>query len=213
MQIQLPIEEIIKTTPADTIVAVYVKKFVCDRLIDMEKAIQDKMTASHLNFAYYSMCYTEDKLPWPEPHTNRVYFFQPPHPKYVLAVDAFHLVKEFNKIVLTIGKTQQEVEQMLAEGKFDEVNPKLEHPPVVVPDNVQMPGIGTMAKNLVKQTWDSAKGFANGGSLFATEETYQKRIEICRSCDQYIDKRCLQCGCFMEQKTKVQATTCPLKKW
>jgi hypothetical protein len=43
----------------------------------------------------------------------------------------------------------------------------------------------------------------------------EERLEICKKCE-YIELdtlRCSQCGCFMEYKTKLPFSDCPLKKW
>jgi hypothetical protein len=43
----------------------------------------------------------------------------------------------------------------------------------------------------------------------------QKRLEICKTCP-YYDKnltRCEKCGCFMEFKTLLMDSECPIGKW
>jgi hypothetical protein len=49
----------------------------------------------------------------------------------------------------------------------------------------------------------------------ATEEQAKDRLEICNSCDEYIKltHQCKVCGCFMELKTKIKISKCPLGKW
>jgi hypothetical protein len=49
----------------------------------------------------------------------------------------------------------------------------------------------------------------------ATEELFNKRLDICMSCDKLIKltKQCKMCGCFMEQKTKLAHASCPAGKW
>jgi hypothetical protein len=48
-----------------------------------------------------------------------------------------------------------------------------------------------------------------------TEEVANNRMTICRECPELIKatSQCKQCGCFMNAKTKIEAATCPLKKW
>jgi hypothetical protein len=43
----------------------------------------------------------------------------------------------------------------------------------------------------------------------------EKRLEICNSCERYDkdQKRCRECGCFMEYKAFMPYTSCPLDKW
>lgn len=43
----------------------------------------------------------------------------------------------------------------------------------------------------------------------------KKRIAICDDCEFY-DKRikkCEKCGCFMEYKTLMMSSSCPINKW
>lgn len=42
-----------------------------------------------------------------------------------------------------------------------------------------------------------------------------KRMEICRTCDKFKpdNKKCLVCRCFMDYKTLLLDSKCPLDKW
>lgn len=46
-------------------------------------------------------------------------------------------------------------------------------------------------------------------------ELANTRLEICKSCDQYISytTMCKQCGCIMKGKTLLKSAKCPLGKW
>lgn len=47
-----------------------------------------------------------------------------------------------------------------------------------------------------------------------TEEEATRRISLCNSCPELgLLRRCSQCGCFMDAKSKLQPATCPLGKW
>ena len=43
----------------------------------------------------------------------------------------------------------------------------------------------------------------------------QKRLDICLGCDKLIKvtKQCIECGCFMDMKTRLPHAFCPLGKW
>lgn len=47
------------------------------------------------------------------------------------------------------------------------------------------------------------------------KQTYHERLQICESCDQYIQltKQCKKCLCFMPLKVRFRIFHCPLKKW
>ncbi|MBO5934419.1 MAG: hypothetical protein J6Q94_02915 [Clostridia bacterium] len=48
------------------------------------------------------------------------------------------------------------------------------------------------------------------------EELYQKRLEICGSCDNLISGTCIKCGCYVEFRAAFRLKHCPdtkNKKW
>ncbi len=58
--------------------------------------------------------------------------------------------------------------------------------------------------------WD----WARSGFKLSSEQTAQSRFEICKACPELLnEKQCNLCGCFMEKKVKIDAASCPLKKW
>lgn len=45
-------------------------------------------------------------------------------------------------------------------------------------------------------------------------ELAMERINICNSCDYLTTlRRCKNCGCFMDAKTKLAGAECPIKRW
>jgi hypothetical protein len=70
------------------------------------------------------------------------------------------------------------------------------------------PPLHTQVLNLTK---DLTNNLING---FKTSEELKKdRLQICEGCEFYKEKRCTQCGCFMELKTLLTSSACPLGKW
>lgn len=47
------------------------------------------------------------------------------------------------------------------------------------------------------------------------QEIHDERMEICRDCPFFvkITGQCKECGCFMEQKTKLAEASCPKDYW
>ena len=43
----------------------------------------------------------------------------------------------------------------------------------------------------------------------------EERMAICKNCEwlRPIINQCKKCGCFMNLKTKIKSTKCPLRKW
>lgn len=46
----------------------------------------------------------------------------------------------------------------------------------------------------------------------AEEETYRKRLSICKRCDKLSDGVCLKCGCYVEMRAAVKTGRCPSEK-
>lgn len=48
------------------------------------------------------------------------------------------------------------------------------------------------------------------------DETYIKRLEICKNCDNLLSGTCLKCGCYVEFRAAFKNKKCPdtkTKKW
>ena len=71
-----------------------------------------------------------------------------------------------------------------------------------------MPPLHKQAVNVVTSLTEHAfNGFKKD------EKTKEERLKICEGCDLYKNKRCTQCGCFMEVKTSSVTSKCPIGKW
>ena len=84
-------------------------------------------------------------------------------------------------------------------------------------DEVQpeLPSFTDMAKGFFGSAKDVVSGVVHGEGVMVTEEVYINRMNICNGCEffRHEDKRCSQCGCFMEAKTRFKKTYCPVHKW
>ena len=50
--------------------------------------------------------------------------------------------------------------------------------------------------------------------LLNKESQSQQRMAICQTCPELGTlNRCRQCGCFMNIKTRIYSSSCPLGKW
>jgi hypothetical protein len=47
------------------------------------------------------------------------------------------------------------------------------------------------------------------------EETRNTRLDLCLSCEHLFEptQNCKKCGCFVQAKTWLKNTSCPIKKW
>jgi hypothetical protein len=75
--------------------------------------------------------------------------------------------------------------------------------------HTQRPGSVAMAKNLGKSLIEwSASGFKT-----CEGDELNERLETCSSCEYLLNKRCLKCGCYIEVKTRLGTSKCPVGKW
>lgn len=51
--------------------------------------------------------------------------------------------------------------------------------------------------------------------FFVNDETAEKRMAICRQCEFFKEStaQCTKCGCFMNYKSKMKSSECPVGKW
>jgi len=82
-------------------------------------------------------------------------------------------------------------------------------------DNQQYPSKIQQVKNLANTIGDVAKNAGQGHSVFVPDGVKKSRMDICRSCQYFSrsDIRCRHCGCFLEPKTSLRASKCPVDKW
>ena len=79
----------------------------------------------------------------------------------------------------------------------------------------QYPSITQQGRNLVKLMKDIGTSSLYGDNLFVDGDEKQRRYDICQACEHFdrMKKRCRECGCFLEQKTRLTAAECPVHKW
>lgn len=79
------------------------------------------------------------------------------------------------------------------------------------------PSLFQQAKNLSKFGWDMIQYIMQNEDtvLIVSDEVFRERMTICKACDRYDDlqNRCMECGCFLNQKARVVLDGCPLDKW
>jgi hypothetical protein len=82
-------------------------------------------------------------------------------------------------------------------------------------DEPELPTVGEMVKGLAGTAGDVVKGILRGEGAFVTEAIHDERMTICKGCEFFrqSDQRCSQCGCYMQNKTKLKKAHCPVHKW
>ena len=69
--------------------------------------------------------------------------------------------------------------------------------------------------NLAGKFGKAVFNHAKDGFKKVDDETFSKRMEICKSCDLFNSEqdRCMQCGCFLNVKASWKSEKCPVDKW
>jgi hypothetical protein len=77
------------------------------------------------------------------------------------------------------------------------------------------PPVTTQFGNAMGALSRAAGQLLSGGPVLVSPEELDRRLAICRGCDQFKDARCLMCGCVVALKAKLESETgqCPLGKW
>lgn len=99
-------------------------------------------------------------------------------------------------------------------------------PPVLLPtgitlpvkkklDKNDLPSLKEMAFGLTKEIKANLENAISHGILLVSAEEADKRFATCLGCEFLLveQSRCLKCGCFMNMKTRLQASKCPVGKW
>ena len=93
--------------------------------------------------------------------------------------------------------------------------------------NEEFPSIAEQGKNLSKfvvevvksvvpkTTEDSEEDDSLKKLIFATSEQQKERMDICLKCPHFssAQRRCKQCGCWLDHKVKFRISECPIHKW
>jgi hypothetical protein len=201
---------------SNTPVLVYIKNRKCDTQSKVELGLLENIKKLNEKPKLFSICYSYENIPFPEPHWNRLYFFEPKNQTFIQSWDANYILDDFENLYSNFEaiirgedaetyKAQKENPELV-----EEVRSMVESEDISkYPSNFQM------ARNLFKEAWKSTKGVVKTGKLLTDAKTAQDRINTCIGCEFFNkeDKRCTQCGCFMEQKVHLKTAQCPKALW
>lgn len=162
-------------------------------------------------------------------------------PQGVLPIGAEHVYSQNDTYRLPLSSHKQgEITESIKNkandfNKLGVVEPSLkEHivngsnavPPVLVPNGItlptkkkadkkDLPSIKEMAFGLTEALKENITNAVTNGVILASQEEMEKRFSICLGCEFLIAEhsRCLKCGCFMNMKTRLKVSKCPVNKW
>jgi tetratricopeptide (TPR) repeat protein len=81
--------------------------------------------------------------------------------------------------------------------------------PGPAPGQAAGPGLLRMAVSAAK----AMTKFLGSGFKVVPDETYQKRLQTCATCEHHTGVRCRLCGCFTNAKAWLPHEDCPIGKW
>ena len=79
----------------------------------------------------------------------------------------------------------------------------------------EMPSLGEMSKNLFTSATGAIEHYRHTKVFAAQLKEKERRLSICKACEFIVldGARCTKCGCFMEVKTGIASSKCPINKW
>ena len=79
----------------------------------------------------------------------------------------------------------------------------------------QYPSLPQQGKNLSDAIARSFKDLLEGEDIMVGKFEQRRRYDICQACKHFNGKhnRCMECGCYLNVKTKFKSEECPIKKW
>jgi hypothetical protein len=182
-----------------------------------QNTLEESLKNHSTSVGYFSMCVSEQHMPFPRLQTPVLYYFLPKN-----YIPVFWRFGNFNvtlnddleiisKMMLGLTYEQarftpQEQETILKVDYFLEQEKENLH---------NFPSVFQQARNLAKEMWKTGKNAAKGLPVIVPTEVGFERISTCQSCDR-LDKetfRCRECGCFMKAKSQLASASCPLNKW
>lgn len=104
---------------------------------------------------------------------------------------------------------RREVRRMAAEFRGESLaGPSTFDPP--------LPSLAAQALSAAGALARTAAATLTGKPVLVSDDVYERRLEVCRTCPQYrfVDGRCSLCGCFiMNAKARLAQEYCPIGKW
>lgn len=161
----------------------------------------------------FDICIPEEEMPLPRIATQIVYFYVPGNTNPIFHRAGLLSERMLERDIITLRKVMQ--------GKTFETimypeNPGIEKKidEMIASENIDhFPSMFQQARNFAVESWKASKKLMSGGSILASSEIAFERYSICQKCPFLENSRCKKCGCFMEAKTHIATSECPINKW
>lgn len=186
-----------------------------EKQTDLEIEISKLLEKNKPTIKFFRVCFQENKMPWPRPMTQCLYYFAPGRFKSLFLRSGLEIISRFEEDLEIATKMMngqsydqasfdkesliliEKTESMFEEEKISKYPPKTQ-----------------MLRNFAKDMWKSAKSVGKGLPVVVSAEVATERYSICESCPKFTEEfRCTECGCFMKKKTQLASASCPIGKW
>lgn len=167
----------------------------------------------HPTIEFYTLCFTEDEMPFPRLQTHIIYYFVPKkrQPLFFRAVPEtlaqFDTHLQVARTVLQNGNVEEAIYQ-------DDAELAKTMTTMIASENLSaFPTTFQQARNLAVEGWKTGKRLMKKLPIIVPADVAFERFAICETCPSLVENRCKECGCFMTAKTHVASASCPLNKW
>lgn len=161
----------------------------------------------------FDICIPEEEMPVPRIATQIVYFYIPGNTDPVFHRTGLISETMLERDIITLrkmiqGGTFESIVYPEFPGIVQKVDTMIENEPTG-----QFPSIFQQTRNFAIESWKASKKLMSGGGILAPAEIAFERYNICQKCPFLENNRCKKCGCFMQAKTHIATSECPINKW
>ncbi len=161
----------------------------------------------------FDICIPEEEMPLPRIATQIVYFYVPGNINPIFHRAGLLSESMLERDIINLRKVMQ---GKTFETIFYPENPGIEKKidEMIESENIdRFPSMFQQARNFAVESWKASKRLMSGGNILVPSEIAFERYSICQTCPFLENSRCKKCGCFMEAKTHIATSECPINKW
>jgi hypothetical protein len=208
------LHRICKNIPSGAPVVLLVLGTPCETgMLPLEQQLREKCEQFSQPLHFYTVCVPEDEMPFPRIITPCVYYFVD-----VTSPDATFFrtnpLYTFDQDMEILFRMKHE-QLSYDEAFYGDLLPTVRAMETMFDgENIhQYPPLVQQARSLARVMWESGKRAVKKLPVIASIDVANERLTICGGCDKNDNGRCSACGCHINSKTQLIASSCPLGKW
>jgi hypothetical protein len=202
-----------RDAPDNAIIIVLVTGSPCDTSSPiMEQQLREKCEQHPAPIVFHTMCVPEDKMPWPRIMTSVAYYFFPnstkpicwrTNPVYTFDAD------------ITLLQSMQATGASYNEAFYGDLHDTVEQIDAMFVEERKhnYPPFFTQIRGFARDMWETGKRASRNLPVVVPADEGYRRISLCNGCDKNDNGRCSACGCSINTKSQLAASSCPLGKW